>query len=85
MAVEAPTTTRGAVSPIARDRDSSLVRYTSKVELAGGYRDVRAFIHELETAPEFVVIDDITLTEEDVEGGLLQLTLQLSTYFQAAE
>ena len=74
-----------AVSPMARGRDSSLVRYTSKVELAGGYRDVRAFIHQLETAPEFVVIDDITLTEEDVEGGLLQLTLQLSTYFQAAE
>ena len=31
----------------------------TKVELAGRYRDVRAFIHELETAPEFVVIDDI--------------------------
>ena len=44
-----------------------------------------AVLHALETAPEFVVIDDITLSEEDVEGGLLQMTLQLSTYFQAAE
>ena len=44
-----------------------------------------AFGSALETAPEFVVIDDITLSEDDVEGGLLQLTLQLSTYFQAAE
>jgi Tfp pilus assembly protein PilO len=73
-----------AVLPLARARESSLVRYTSKVELAGSYRDVRAFIHALETAPEFVVIDDITLSQEDAEGGLLQLTLQLSTYFQAA-
>lgn len=73
------------VSPVARARESSLARYTSEVELAGRYRDVRRFLHALETAPEFVVIDDITLSEEDVEGGLLQLTLQLSTYFQSAE
>ena len=73
------------VSTPARNRDSSLVRYASKVELAGRYRDVRAFIHELETAPEFIVIDDVSLSEEDVEGGVLQLTLQLSTYYQAAE
>ena len=74
-----------SVSPLARGRDSSLERYTSEVELAGRYGDVRRFLHALETAPEFVVIDDITLSEEDVEGGLLQMTLQLSTYFQAAE
>jgi len=74
-----------SVSPVTRPRDSSLTRYTSEVELAGRYGDVRRFLHALETAPEFVVIDDITLSEEDVEGGLLQLTLQLSTYFQAAE
>jgi Tfp pilus assembly protein PilO len=74
-----------SVSPPARARDSSLERYTSEVELAGRYGDVRRFLHALETAPEFVVIDDITLSEEDVEGGLLQMTLQLSTYFQAAE
>jgi Tfp pilus assembly protein PilO len=75
----------GTVSPLTRARDSSLTRYTSKVELSGRYDDVRSFIHALETAPEFVVIDDITLSEDDVEGGQLQLTLQLSTYFQAVE
>jgi Tfp pilus assembly protein PilO len=73
------------VSPPARARESSLVRFTSKLDLAGRYSDVRAFIHELETAPEFVVIDDVSLSEEDVEGGTLQLTLQLSTYYQTAE
>lgn len=73
-----------SVPPAARARESSLVRFTSKMEMAGRYRDVRAFIHTLETAPEFVVIDDVSLSEEDTEGGLLLLTLQLSTYFQAA-
>jgi Tfp pilus assembly protein PilO len=70
-------------SPVTHGRDSTLVRYTTKWELAGRYRDVRTFIHQLETAPEFVVIDDVSLSEEDNEGGLLGLTLQLSTYYQA--
>ena len=74
-----------SVTPPAKAKESSLVRVSSKVELAGRYRDVRAFIHQLETAPEFVVIDDVSLSEEDTEGGLLLLTLQLSTYYQAAE
>ena len=74
-----------SVSPPARAKESSLVRYSSKVELAGRYRDIRSFIHQLETVPEFVVIDDVSLTEEDAEGGTLGLTLQLSTYYQAAE
>ena len=72
-------------SPPTQARDSDLVRFTSKVELGGRYRDIRNFIHQLETAPEFVVIDDVSLTEEDEESGFLQLTLQLSTYHQAAE
>ena len=73
-----------SVSPPARLREGSLVRFSTKVELAGRYRDVRAFIHQLETAPEFVVIDDVSLSEDDDEGGLLLLALQLSTYYQAA-
>ena len=72
-------------SPPTQARDSDLVRFTSKVELGGRYRDIRNFIHQLETAPEFVVIDDVSLTEEDEESGFLQLTLQLSTYYRAAE
>jgi Tfp pilus assembly protein PilO len=71
------------VSPPARERDSNLMRYTSKLEFAGRYRDIRNFIHQLETAPEFVVIDDVSLSEEYDEGGLLEMTLQLSTYYQA--
>ncbi|HEX5109232.1 MAG TPA: hypothetical protein VFV95_12320 [Vicinamibacterales bacterium] len=70
-------------SPPARERDSNLMRFTSKLEFAGRYRDIRNFIHQLETAPEFVVIDDVSLSEEYDEGGLLEMTLQLSTYYQA--
>jgi Tfp pilus assembly protein PilO len=72
-------------SPAARVQEGSLVRFSTKLELAGRYRDVRTFIHQLETAPEFVVIEDVSLSEDDDEGGLLQLALQLSTYYQDGE
>jgi len=74
-----------SVSPPVKARESSLVHYSTKLELAGRYRDIRSFIHQLETAPEFIVIDDVSLSEEYDEGGLLEMTLQLSTYYQATE
>jgi Tfp pilus assembly protein PilO len=73
-----------SVPPVTQARESSLTRYTAKIEMAGRYRDVRAFMHQLETAPEFVVIDDVSLSTDDTDGGLLLLTLQLSTYYRAA-
>ena len=29
------------------------------MDLAGSYADIRDFIHEIESSPEFVVIDDV--------------------------
>lgn len=65
------------------ERDRDLVRLQSRVELAGRYGDLRSFLHELESWSEFVVIDNITLSEEDEDTGLLQLELELSTYYRA--
>ena len=36
--------------------------------LSGEYRDIRAFLHALETAPEFVVIEDVSLSEGAQSG-----------------
>ena len=44
---------------------------------------MRSFIHAIETAPEFVVIDNISLAEGSNEGSL-RLALELSTYFRSA-
>ncbi len=48
--------------------------------LQGEYENLRQFIYELESAPEFVIIDDVTLTE-GAENEPLTLRLDLSTYF----
>jgi Tfp pilus assembly protein PilO len=71
------------MTPPSRERESTLARLRTSVDLAGSYTDIRTFIHQLETAPEFVVIDTIELAEADEEGDL-DLTLQLSTYYRTA-
>ena len=49
--------------------------------LQGDYESFRQFIYELESAPEFVIIDDVTLAQNDPTKPLT-LTLQLSTYYR---
>jgi Tfp pilus assembly protein PilO len=59
----------------------TLTQLRIEMVLAGTYSDVRAFIHQLETAPEFVVVDNIELGQ-GAEGGPLSVTLHLSTYYR---
>ncbi len=47
----------------------SLKRLTTRVVLQGDYESIRAFIYELEQAPQFVVIDQVTLLEAGRRGA----------------
>jgi hypothetical protein len=49
--------------------------------LQGEYASFRRFIYELESAPEFVIIDDVTLAQTDAEKPLT-FTLALSAYYR---
>ena len=62
-------------------RSRTLTQLKIQMALTGTYNDVRAFIHQLETAPEFVVIDNIELGQ-GADGGPLGITLRLSTYYR---
>ena len=66
--------------PVA-ERNRTLTRLKIEMTLSGSYADMRAFIHQLETSPEFVVIDNVELGE-GAEGGPLSVTLHLSTYYR---
>ena len=50
--------------------------------LSGAYRDIRRFIHALETAPEFVVIEEIVLSQGDETEAGEVLSMVLSTYYR---
>ena len=49
----------------------------------GDYESFRKFIYELESASPFVIIDDVTLAQNDPAKPLL-LTMELSTYYRLA-
>ena len=63
-------------------RDSALEQMDVTMVLEGEYRDVRRFIHKLETAPEFVVIENVGLVQGE-KNAPLTLTVKLSTYYKA--
>jgi hypothetical protein len=69
---------RWAPDPV--NKDSRLGRLHIVASLQGEYEAFRQFIYELETAPEFVIIDDVTLMQGEV-GKPLTFTLELSTYY----
>jgi hypothetical protein len=62
--------------------DSTLRQLRLQMDLAGSYANMRSFIHELEVSPDFVVIDNISLTEGANDGGTLVVNLELSTYYR---
>jgi Tfp pilus assembly protein PilO len=72
---------RSSYSPTVQG-DSTLTRLGIQMVLTGTYANIRTFIYELETAPEFVVIDNIQLSEGRGDGGSLVVSLQLSTYYK---
>jgi Tfp pilus assembly protein PilO len=66
-----------------RERDSDLVKFTYTASLSGDYRNIRRFIHELETRPEFLVLENVELSQSESEGRGLNVNLQIATYYRA--
>jgi Tfp pilus assembly protein PilO len=67
--------------------DSRLTRAYSTVSLTGGYADLRRFLHALETAEEFIVLERVELIEADSNqegGGPISIDIVVSTYFVAS-
>jgi Tfp pilus assembly protein PilO len=65
-------------------RGSRLDYLRVAVTLEGQYEDVRAFVHNLETSPDFVIIDDVELDQARDGQTALTLKIQLFTYFRGA-
>lgn len=62
-------------------RDARLGRLHIRVDLQGEYESFRQFLYELESAPEFVIVDDVILAQPDPNKPLT-FTLELSTYYR---
>ena len=68
---------------LGREKGSSLSKLTTTYTLTGDYRNVRKFIYAIETAPEFIVIENVGLSAgEQQQGRGLAMTLEIATYFR---
>jgi hypothetical protein len=63
-------------------RESTLERLRVNYYLTGDWDGIRQLIYELETGPDFIVIDNVQLTEGSEASAPLSLTLDLSTYYR---
>src|SRR5688572_62889 len=54
---------QGSRYEVTEERASSLTKLKVNVEVTGNYDSMRSFIHAIETAPEFVVIENVSLAE----------------------
>src|SRR3990172_5784934 len=61
------------------EQEGSLVQLNFSMPVSGSYKSVRKFIHDVETSPLFLNIDNLVLST-DAETGEVSVTLALSTY-----
>jgi Tfp pilus assembly protein PilO len=66
-----------------QEKGSSLEKVTTTYFLTGDYRDVRHFIYALETAPEFMVLENVALSAPEERERGLTVKLDVATYFRA--
>jgi Tfp pilus assembly protein PilO len=65
----------------AQSPDNRLGHLQIRMQLEGDYESIREFVYELENAPEFIIIDDVTLAQND-SAMPLTLSVQLSAYYR---
>jgi hypothetical protein len=72
---------RGRYQPV-EEKGSSLTKFKAGIDVEGNWTDIRTFIHAIETAPEFVVVDTAELSEDPAGRGTVRVKLEVSTFFR---
>jgi uncharacterized protein YecT (DUF1311 family) len=71
------------VSEVTQERDSALGKLSTELTLSGQYRDIRRFIYELESSPEFLILETVSLSQGTDTSSGLNVTVKVATYYQA--
>jgi hypothetical protein len=76
------TTVRSNFEPPEQGKTGDLRRLAMTLIVSGDYSNVRRFIHQLETAPEFLVLESVSVTAP--EDRALNVTARVATYYRAS-
>ena len=66
-----------------RNKDRDMDLYVTDLPLVGRYRDIRAFIDDIEQSDMFLIITRLNLEDDSAGRGAVRMQLSLSTYFEA--
>lgn len=69
--------------PVTREDAGPLRRLTLNLALEGSYEGIRDFVHRIERAPEFIVVENIALAMRGEANSPLVVNLVMSTYYHA--
>ena len=76
------TTARSSFEPPDQRKTGELRRLAMTLQVSGEYSNVRRFIHQLETAPEFLVLESVSVVTSS-EDRALNVTARVATYYRA--
>jgi Tfp pilus assembly protein PilO len=62
-------------------KNARVGRLQIRMVLQGEYEALRKFIYDVESSPEFIILDDVTLSQNE-PGKPLTLILEMSTYYR---
>jgi|RhiMetdeSRZDD1v2_1073273.scaffolds.fasta_scaffold06003_3 Tfp pilus assembly protein PilO len=82
IARAAGVTRTGSTTKPSHDRDSELGKLTVTHSISGQYRDIRKFLYQLETIPDFLIVENVQLTQTTGNSGTLNVTVQVATYYR---
>lgn len=84
LAKQANVKLENGTNEVSHEKGSSLAKLTTRYTLTGDYRDVRRFIYSLETASEFIILENIGLTSSsDQQTRGVAMNLEISTYYRS--
>jgi len=68
---------------VKQAKGSDLGKLTATVVLIGEYRNIRRLIYELETSPEFLILENVALSQGQERDRGLNVVVKVATYFRA--
>ena len=85
MARKANVSSAGAArTAIVQRRESALGKMIVTHSLVGPYRSLRQFIYDLETSPEFLILENVTLAQTG-QAGAVEMKAEVATYYRAGD
>ncbi len=88
LAKQATVTLEHGTNAVKHEKGSGLSKLTTTYTLTGDYRNVRRFIYSLETAPEFILLENVGLTSstgDQPQNHGLSMNLEIATYFRSGD